>query len=297
MTSPPDSDLPARIREIEIRARKVVNNIISGEYHSIFKGHGMEFSEVRPYQPGDDIRSMDWNVTARYGEPFIKVFHEERELVMTLLVDLSASGDFGSEKRFKSEIAAELCAVLAFTAIHNNDKVGLIVFTDKVELYIAPKKGRTHVLRLIRELLYFRPERSGTDIVSALDYLNKVVRKKSIVFLVSDFMSASYESVLRATAKKHDLIAVRMSDPREESLPETGYIAMRDAETGANIVVDTSDERLRSEYADTVKVENRNRDKMFIAAGVDQVVINTVKSYIEPLIKFFKLREKRRRFG
>jgi uncharacterized protein (DUF58 family) len=166
-----------------------------------------------------------------------------------------------------------------------------------VELYIAPKKGRTHVLRLIRELLYFRPERSGTNIVSALDYLNKVVRKKSIVFLVSDFMSASYESVLRATAKKHDLIAVRMSDPREESLPETGYIAMRDAETGANIVVDTSDERLRSEYEHTVKVENRNRDKMFIAAGVDQVVINVVKSYIEPLIKFFKLREKRRRFG
>lgn len=297
MTSKAVSDLPAKIREIEIRARKVVNNILSGEYHSIFKGHGMEFSEVRPYQPGDDIRSMDWNVTARYGEPFIKVFHEERELVMTLLVDLSASGDFGSGDRFKSEIAAELCAVLAFSAIKNNDKVGLIAFTDKVELYIAPKKGRTHVLRLIRELLYFRPERSGTSIVSALDYLNKVIRKKSIVFLVSDFMSGNYQSALRATAKKHDLIAVRMSDPREESLPETGLIAMRDAETGANIVIDTSDRRLRAEFAKAIEEGNRDRDRMLTAASVDQVVISSDKSYIEPLIRFFKLREKRRRFG
>ncbi len=297
MTSKAVSDLPAKIREIEIRARKVVNNILSGEYHSIFKGHGMEFSEVRPYQPGDDIRSMDWNVTARYGEPFIKVFHEERELVMTLLVDLSASGDFGSGDRFKSEIAAELCAVLAFSAIKNNDKVGLIAFTDKVELYIAPKKGRTHVLRLIRELLYFRPERSGTSIVSALDYLNKVITKKSIVFLVSDFMSGNYQNALRATAKKHDLIAVRMSDPREESLPETGLIAMRDAETGANIVIDTSDRRLRAEFAKAIEEENRDRDRMLTAASVDQVVISSGKSYIEPLIKFFKLREKRRRFG
>lgn len=297
MTSKTVSDLPAKIREIEIRARKVVNNILSGEYHSIFKGHGMEFSEVRPYQPGDDIRSMDWNVTARYGEPFIKVFHEERELVMTLLVDLSASGDFGSGDRFKSEIAAELCAVLAFSAIKNNDKVGLIAFTDKVELYIAPKKGRTHVLRLIRELLYFRPERSGTSIVSALDYLNKVITKKSIVFLVSDFMSGNYQSALRATAKKHDLIAIRMSDPREESLPETGLIAMRDAETGANIVIDTSDRRLRAEFAKAIEEENRDRDRILTAASVDQVVISSDKSYIEPLIKFFKLREKRRRFG
>ncbi|HEB71151.1 MAG TPA: DUF58 domain-containing protein [Nitrospirae bacterium] len=297
MTSKAVSDLPARIREIEIRARKVVNNILSGEYHSIFKGHGMEFSEVRPYQPGDDIRSMDWNVTARYGEPFIKVFHEERELVMTLLVDMSASGDFGSGERFKSEIAAELCAVLAFSAIKNNDKVGLIAFTDKVELYIAPKKGRTHVLRLIRELLYFRPERSGTSIVSALDYLNKVITKKSIVFLVSDFMSGNYQSALRATAKKHDLIAVRMSDPREESLPETGLIAMRDAETGASIVIDTSDRRLRAEFSKAIEEENRDRDRMLASASVDQVVISSDKSYIEPLIKFFKLREKRRRFG
>ncbi len=297
MTSKAVSDLPARIREIEIRARKVVNNILSGEYHSIFKGHGMEFSEVRPYQPGDDIRSMDWNVTARYGEPFIKVFHEERELVMTLLVDMSASGDFGSGERFKSEIAAELCAVLAFSAIKNNDKVGLIAFTDKVELYIAPKKGRTHVLRLIRELLYFRPERSGTSIVSALDYLNKVITKKSIVFLVSDFMSGNYQSALRATAKKHDLIAVRMSDPREESLPETGLIAMRDAETGASIVIDTSDGRLRAEFSKAIEEENRDRDRMLASASVDQVVISSDKSYIEPLIKFFKLREKRRRFG
>jgi len=291
------ADLPARIREIEIRARKVVNNIFSGEYHSIFKGHGMEFSEVRPYQPGDDIRSMDWNVTARYGEPFIKVFHEERELVMTLLVDLSASGDFGSISRFKSEIAAELCAVLAFSAIKNNDKVGLIAFTDKVELYIAPKKGRTHVLRLIRELLYFRPERNGTNILSALDYMNKVIRKKSIVFLVSDFMSGAYESALRATAKKHDLIAVRMCDPREESLPETGYVAMRDAETGANFVIDTSDRKLREEYSKAIEEENKSRDRMLASAGVDQVVISSDKSYIEPLIKFFSLREKRRRFG
>jgi uncharacterized protein (DUF58 family) len=258
---------------------------------------GMEFSEVRPYQPGDDLRSMDWNVTARTGEPFIKVYNEERELVLTLLVDLSASGDFGSDIKFKSEIAAELCAVLAFSAIKNNDKVGLLAFTDKVELFIAPKKGRTHVLRLIRELLYFRPEGSKTNIVAALDYLNKVIKKRSIVFLVSDFKALNYEKPLQATAKKHDLIAVRIQDIREEWFPDVGVVALRDAETGARIVVDTSDRVLRKEYETTIRNENEIRDRIFRGAGVDQVIINTGRSYIEPLIKFFKLREKRMRYG
>jgi len=286
-------ELLQTIRDIEIRARKVVNSTFSGEYHSIFKGRGMQFTEVRPYQPGDDIRVMDWNVTARTGEPFIKVYEEERELVMTMVVDLSASGDFGSDTRFKSEIAAQLCATLAFSAIRNNDKVGLIAFTDKVELFIAPKKGRSHALRLIREVLYFRPEGKGTDITVALDYLNRVAKKRSIAFLVSDFRAGGYDKSLKATARKHDLIAVRIVDPREEILPDAGYITLYDPETGERTVVDTSSEKLREEYAATVKYENEFRDKLFYNAGVDQVVIHTHMSYIDPLIKFFRMRERK----
>ncbi len=286
-------ELLQTIRDIEIRARKVVNSTFSGEYHSIFKGRGMQFTEVRPYQPGDDIRAMDWNVTARTGEPFIKVYEEERELVMMMVVDLSASGDFGSDAKFKSEIAAQLCATLAFSAIRNNDKVGLIAFTDKVELFIAPKKGRSHALRLIREVLYFRPEGKGTDITVALDYFNRVVKKRSIAFLVSDFRASGYDKSLRATARKHDLIAVRIVDPREETLPNAGYITLCDPETGERIVVDTSNKKLREEYASTVKYENEFRDKLFQSAGVDQVVIHTHMKYIDPLIKFFRMRERK----
>lgn len=285
------------IRYIEIRARKVVNSLFGGEYHSIFKGRGMEFSEVRPYAPGDDPRVMDWNVTARTGEPYVKVFNEERELTLMLLVDLSASGRFGSGVKFKSEIAAELCAVLAFSAIRNNDRVGLIAFTDRVELYIAPKKGRKHVLRLIRELLYFRPEGRGTDIAVALDYMNGVLSKKSIAFLVSDFRAENYHKQLKATGAKHDLIAVRVRDPREEAIPEMGVIALRDAETGELVHLDTSDKALMDEFETAVRRENEERDRLFRKSGVDQILIDTTASYVEPLVSFFRKREKRLRFG
>jgi len=290
-------DLAARIHKIEIRARKLVNNIFSGEYQSIFKGRGMEFSEVRPYMPGDDIRAMDWKVTARTGAPFIKVYSEERELVIIMLVDLSASGDFGSRRKLKSEIAAELCAVLALSAIKNNDKVGLLAFTDRVELFIAPKKGRSHVLRLIRELLHFRPERKGTDVAVALAYLNKVTSRRSIVLLVADFRAQIYSKQLKATAGKHDLIAVRVFDPREKNLPEVGMLTLADAESGVPVIVDTSDGRLRKEYEAALERHNEIRTRAFSGAGVDQIVINTDESYVEPLIEFFKRRIKRLRFG
>jgi len=286
-----------RIREIEIRARRVVNNVFSGEYHSAFKGRGMEYAESRPYQPGDDIRVMDWNVTARANAPFVKMFREERELTLMLMVDMSASERFGSVERFKSEVATELCAALAFSAIKNNDKVGLIAFTDRIELFIPPKKGRSSVLRLIRDILFFKPEGRGTDIGATLDYLNMVVKKRAIVFLVSDFRAGGYASSLKATARKHDLIAVPVIDPRETSLPDAGIVRMRDAETGEVVTVDTSDPLLRREYEESLRAESRERDRLFALAGVDQVVIHSDKSYMEPLVKFFKAREKRYKLG
>ncbi len=292
----PPADLVRRMREIEIKTRKVVSEVFSGEYHSAFKGRGMEFSESRPYQPGDDIRTMDWNVTARAREPFVKVFREERELTLMLLVDLSASGAFGSAEKFKSEVAAEICATLAFSAIKNNDKVGLLAFTDRVELFIAPKKGRTHVLRLIRDILFFEPEGKRTDISFALEHLNMVIKKKAIAFLVSDFRAEGYDKALKATAKKHDLIVIRIVDPRERQLPDIGYITLRDAETGETITVNSSNDTLRKEYEAAVAAETAERDRLFASAGADQVVIQTDRSYIEPLIRFFKIRERRVRF-
>jgi uncharacterized protein (DUF58 family) len=286
-----------KIREIKFRAGRVVNSVFSGEYHSIFKGRGMEFAEVRPYQPGDDIRSMDWKVTARTGEPFIKIFSEERELVLILLVDFSASGHFGSGDIFKSELAAELCGALALSAIKNNDKVGLLAFTDRIELFIPPKKGRSHVLRLIRELLYFKPEGSGTDIASALDYLNSVMGRRSIVFLVSDFRSGVYEKQLKATARKHDLIAIRVYDPVEREVPRSGLINIKDGETGEVITVDTSNSELRDEYKTTFDAELAVISRMFRTAGVDEIMVDTSQSYVEPVIRFFKKRERRLGYG
>lgn len=286
-----------KIRYIEIRARRAVDTLFSGEYHSAFKGRGMEYAESRPYQPGDDIRVMDWNVTARAGEPFVKMFREERELTIMLVVDVSASGRFGSGLQLKSEITAELCAALALSAIKNNDKVGLIAFSDRVELYVAPKKGRKNVLRLIRELLFLTPEGRGTDISVALDYLNKVAKKKAIAFLVSDFLTSGYERPLRVTAKKHDLIAINVADPREGNLPDVGRIALRDAETGQVVTVNTSDKTLRDEHKKAMARMAGERKKLFAASGVDQVLIRSDRSYIEPLVKFFKERERRARFG
>ncbi len=282
-----------QIRRIEIRTGRLVSDIFSGQYESVFKGRGMEFSEVREYQPGDDIRTIDWNVTARYGKPFVKKFIEERELTVMLLVDASASGSFGTHGRMKEELAAELAAVLAFSAIKNNDKVGMIIFTDQVEKYILPKKGRTHILRIIREILYFKPSHKRTDITKALEYLNEVARRKAVTFLISDFISANYEKALNITNKKHDVIAITITDPREKELPDVGLIELEDSETGQYLTVNTGDRAFRDKYTGEYSARLENRSRMFRSMGLDSIDIYTDKSYIEPLIKFFKLRAKR----
>jgi uncharacterized protein (DUF58 family) len=290
-------ELLSRIRAIEIKTRKIVDNVFSGEYHTVFKGMGMEFSEVRPYQPGDDIRVMDWNVTARAGEPYVKIFKEERELTLNLLVDLSASGAFGSVDRFKGEVAAEICAALSFSAIKNNDKVGLLAFTDQVETFIKARKGRSHALRLIRDILRFKPVGRRTKIVTALDYLNRVEKKKSIVFLVSDFIDQNYEQALRATARKHDLIAIRIVDPRERTLPNVGRILLTDAETGEEVIVNTANATVRKKYEQNARAHDRKISRTFLTAGVDEIVVEIDKPIYDPIVKFFRKREQRRRFG
>ncbi len=282
-----------KVRRLEITTRGMVNDVFSGEYHSVFKGRGMEFSEVREYQIGDDIRNIDWNVTARYGHPFVKVFEEERELTVMLMVDASSSGEFGTFERMKGEIAVEICALLAFSAIKNNDKVGLIIFTDKVEKYVPPRKGKSHVLRVLRELLYFHPEDKNTDIASALDFFNRVIRRRSVVFLVSDFISKDYERALRIANKKHDIVAIHIVDPREMELPNIGYIELEDAETGEQILIDTSDREVRQLFAQKTSHAMVQRDKLFKSMNVDSIAIHTDESYFEPLMKFFRMRAKR----
>lgn len=291
-------EILSKIRQVEIKTKKAVSSLFSGEYHSAFKGKGMEFHESRPYQPGDDARSMDWIVTARVGEPFVKTFREERELTMMILFDISASNSFGSRgDAFKSEAAAELCATLAFSALRNNDKVGIIMFTDGIELYVPPRKGRSHALRIIRELFFFKPAGKGTDIAGALDYLNRVMKKRAIVFLVSDFRADGYEKALKATSRKHDLIAVRLKDPMEEALPPAGILAMEDAETGETVFVNTHDRVLMEEFRSSVAVENEERKSLFASAGVDEIVIGADSSGTEPLAAFFRGRQRIRRFG
>ncbi len=286
-------ELLKKIRRIEISTKKLVNDLFSGEYHSTFKGQGMEFEEVRQYEPGDDIRLIDWNVTARTGYPYIKKFKEERELSVVLLVDASSSGAFGTRDRFKSETAAELSALLAFSAIKNNDKVGLIIFTDIVEKYIPPKKGRGHVLRLIREILYFKPTRLGTDIGGALEFFNKVIKRKSVVFLISDFLSTDYYQPLQIANRKHDVIAIKITDPREADFEDVGLIELEDAETGEVYLIDTSSREFRREFASRAE-EDVNALKMgFRRIDLDFINIRTDKSYIVPLINFFKKRGKR----
>lgn len=291
------SEILRKIRQVEIRTKKAVTSLFSGEYHSAFKGRGMEFFESRPYQPGDDARSMDWIVTARVGEPFVKTFREERELTMMILFDVSASNSFGSRGDFKSEAAAELCATLAFSALRNNDKVGIIMFTDGIELYVPPRKGRFHALRIIRELFFFAPSGKGTDIAGALDYLNRVMKKRAIVFIVSDFHADGYEKALKATSRKHDLIAVRLKDPMEEALPPAGILAMEDAETGETVFVNTHDRFLMDEFRRAVAVENEERKSLFASAGVDEIVIGADSPGTEPLAVFFRGRQRIRRFG
>ncbi len=290
-------ELAKKIRYIQIYTSKAVNDVLAGEYHSVFKGQGMEFDEVRAYQPGDDIRTIDWNVTARTGHPYVKRYVEEREITVFFLVDLSASGSFGSLEKLKNEIAAEFCALLAFSAIKNNDKVGLIVFTDTIELFIPPAKGTSHVLRLIRELLYFGPgkkrAKAGTDIGLALDYLGRVLHKRGVVFLVSDFLDQDFEKTLGVLARRHDLIAVTVSDPRESALPDVGLLEIQDAETGAQVLVDTGDKKVRNRYEELSREKNDKLGSLFKATGVDYIELYTDRDYVLDLVKFFRKRMKK----
>jgi uncharacterized protein (DUF58 family) len=282
-----------KVKRIEMVTRGLVNEVFSGEYHSVFKGRGMEFSEVREYQLGDDIRTLDWNVSARMGHPYVKVFEEERELTVMLLVDVSSSGNFGTFNQMKGEVAAELCAVLAFSAIKNNDKVGLIIFSDKIEKFIPPRKGRSHVLRVIREILYFKPENLQTDLNVALEFLSKVIKRRSIVFLISDFLTSNYHKALQVANKKHDIIAMEITDPREVQLPEIGFIELEDAESGEAILVDTSNPQIRGTFYSKSQAGREERSRFFKSIGVDNINIFTHVSYVEPIIKFFRMRARR----
>lgn len=286
-------ELLKQVRQIEIKTKGVVNQVFSGEYHSVFKGRGMEFSEVREYQFGDDIRNIDWNVTARFGHPFIKIFEEERELTVMLLVDLSGSLVFGSIEKTKQQIAAELSAILAFSAMKNNDKVGLILFTDRIEKFVPPRKGRTHVLRIIREVLSFEPEGKGTNIKAALEYMNNAIKKRSIVFLISDFMDNGYEKILRTVGRKHDFIGVVLTDEKENLIPKVGLIKLQDAETGQERYIDTSDEAFQKWFVRSRLENYEKRRSLFIKSRLDSINIQTNQSYIKPLIEFFRLRERR----
>jgi len=282
-----------QVRRIEIGTRGLVNEVFSGEYHSVFKGRGMNFAEVREYQYGDDIRSIDWNVTARSGAPFVKVFEEERELTVMLLVDVSASGDFGTRERLKGEMAVEICALLAFSAIKNNDKVGLVIFSDRIEKFVPPRKGRRHVLRVLRELLYHEPEGRGTDITAALDYLNHVQKKKAVTFLVSDFQDEGFERALSIAGRRHDVVAVRVSDPRERTLPPVGWMELEDPETGERVMVDTSDVDFRQRFAERVERRRAELDRALRRSKVDVVDVETGRPYVEPLMRFFRERARR----
>jgi uncharacterized protein (DUF58 family) len=286
-------ELLKQVRQIEIRTKGLVNHLFSGEYHSVFKGRGMEFSEVREYQFGDDIRNIDWNVTARFGHPFIKVFEEERELTVILMVDLSGSLMFGSVSKTKRRVAAELSAILAFSALKNNDKVGLILFTDKIEKFVPPRKGNKHVLRVIRDVLSYEPDGNATDIKSALEYMNGAIKKRSIVFLLSDFMDEGYEKILKAVGKKHDLIGVILDDRRENELPDVGLIKLADAETGQERWIDSSSKRVKKVMKKTREEAINRRNSMFLTSRLDRINVQTGKDYIKPLVQFFRVRERR----
>ena len=288
------SALFKKVRKIEIKTKGLSNHIFAGEYHTAFKGKGMAFSEVREYQPGDDVRSIDWNVTARYNAPFVKIFEEEREMTVMLLIDVSASGNFGTQEQFKRELATELSAILAFSAIKNNDKVGVIFFTDKVEQFIPPKKGKSHILRIIREVLAFQPAGKGTDIAGALEYFNSVIKKRSICFILSDFMSKEFDIPLKIASKKHDLVALRIHDTREDTLPNIGLVPMQDAETEEMLFVDTSSKKVRDNFAKNRVQATEKLRKLFPASGVDLIDITTGTDYVKPLINFFKTRGSRR---
>jgi uncharacterized protein (DUF58 family) len=288
------AELARQVRLLEITTRHTVTEVFAGEYSSAFKGRGIEFSEVREYQPGDDVRTIDWNVTARSGKPFVKRFKEERELTVILAVDLSASGDFGTQARSKRELAVEVAAVLGFAAARQGDRVGLVIFTDRVELYVPPKKGARHALRLIRELLAFEPEGRGTDLHAATEHVARVATRKAVVFLVSDFLDAGVEDAVRAVAGRHDVIAVRVHDPRDERLEPAGMVEVRDPETGERAVLDTSSRRVRAAY-EALAAEHRESLAMTLRRyGVDEVELATDRPYVHDLVELFHARERRR---
>lgn len=287
-------DLIKRIRQIQIYTSRAVNASFAGQYESVFKGRGMQFDEVREYMPGDDIRDIDWNVTARTGKPFIKRFVEEREMTVLFAVDLSASGEFGTVSKMKNELAAEFCAVLAFAAARNNDKVGLLIFTDRIELFIPPKKGSRHILRLIRELLAFEMPKRRTNIPLALDYLARVVRKRATIFLVSDFIETDVKKPLSLLNKRHDVVCVPVRDRVEVAMPSLGLIEIEDAETGEIMLVDTSSRRFRDQYGGHSSERFNELKGMFRASNVDFIPISTDRAYINDLIQFFHMRHRRR---
>ena len=284
------TELIKKVRKIEIKTRGLSRNIFAGEYHTAFKGRGMAFSEVREYQYGDDIRSIDWNVTARFNHPYVKIYEEERELTVMLLIDISGSRNFGSVSSLKRSIITEIAAVLSFSAIQNNDKIGVILFSDRVEKFIPPKKGRQHILRIIRELLYFQPESNLTDISESLRYLTNAIRKRSIAFIISDFIDEGYDEALRIANRKHDVVALQIFDIRETELPPAGFIRIRDAETGRKIWVDTGSSKLRNEYASRWDQEQQKLATLLTRSGVDWVKIRTDEDYVRPLIRLFKSR-------
>lgn len=287
------SEILKQVKRIEIRTGRLVSETFAGKYESIFKGRGIEFAEVRDYVPGDDVRSIDWNVTARFGRPFIKKFVEERELTIMFLVDMSASGYFGSADKFKNEISTELVSLLSLAALKNNDKVGMIGFTDIIEKFIVPKKGLKHISRIIREIIYYKPQHKATSIKEALEYLNEAIKRKAVVFLISDFIDKGYERVLKVTAKKHDLIVLRIIDEREEELLNVGLMDIEDNETGKSLTVDTSNQNFIKRYKEA-KIQEENEIKhLFKKANIDSIKIHTNKSYIKPLINFFRMRELR----
>jgi len=288
-------DIVRQIRRLQIRARRAVEDLLGGEYHSVFKGTGIAFEEVREYQPGDDIRAIDWNVTARMGHPFIKRFVEERELTVMLLVDCSGSNQFGTRVQLKREIAAELAAILAFSAIANNDRVGLIAFTDRVEKFVPPRKGTRHVLRLIRDVLFFQPEGRGTCLREALDFLNRVLVRRAIVFLLSDFLDRNYEQALKRTGKRHDLVAVPIRDPGEAELPAVGLLELEDAETSRQVVVDTARAEVRAAFGRQARQRREQLIQLTRSAGVDTIEVSTDGGHLDALVRFFKLRERRLR--
>jgi uncharacterized protein (DUF58 family) len=287
-------DLLKKVRKIEIKTRGLSNHLFSGEYHSAFKGRGMAFSEVREYQIGDEIRTIDWNVTARFNHPYVKVFDEERELTVMLLMDVSGSENFGTLTQQKQDLATELCAVLAFSAIQNNDKVGVIFFSDKIEKFIPPKKGRSHILMIIRELIAFTPESKGTDVAQALKYFTGAIKKKCTAFVISDFMSASFENELKIANKKHDIIALRLYDKHEEEFPNLGLIPVKDEETGALMWINTGDPKVRTAYKANALKRNAQLNEVFQRSGVDATNIGTHEAYVKPLMTLFKKRGSKR---